>query len=597
MRAAAVLGAWALSATAVAGQPATQVSGTPFTILPRIEGLGARAAARVVPVTVVTSPDESAEGVEVLRLVPSGQRWPAWRLDVKATVAPGESRAVLEGLPGERVLLVVAGGSPGYQIEGPLTWPARPDTRVVTSPSRRTLVGELPGDLANPRFTWVSGARLPEAGPWPACGLLAPSRWECIGVPLDEAGVLLLSTGPPVRFGIAPAPDKGPVSLQSASIRGADWCRLLRVASAAAPATSPVALEITPRRDRLDRPGRIGRVADDRVSVVRLAPDAFWVCGDTEPEGGVLHIEGAEVATRDVPFDGWHRGPLELPHEVMLDPPVRVTGRVEDATGNPAAGASVMVSRVRQPPPGGDPASAPPPDDLVQVTAGDDGAFEVPGLRAGAYEFRAMHASLGRATRTLTLDGREILLRLTPEKRVRGRVVRDGRPLPSVLVGMTPDLAAYAAGADPMELVTFSALTDAGGRFEVAVPTTGAGVLRVGDEATGIVRVVLGATDQLPTALELGDIELPPPVRLTVEVDGPAGCALSAVGPFGSSGMTIVKGQPAPDGTFRLLVPESGRWALTLTCDGREIPVTPPMVEVPRDQTDARVRVTARVGG
>lgn len=523
-----LVAAWALAAGAAAGQPTPQVQSAPFTILPRIEGLGARASAQPVSVTLVTSSLESPDGVEVLRLVPSGQRWPAWRLDAKTTMAPGESRAVVDGLPGERVLLVLAGSAPGYRLEGPFTWPAREGVRVVAPLLRRTLVGGLPGgDLPNPQFTWVRGARLPEAGPWPACGLLAPDRWECIGVPLDEPGVLLLSTGPPVRFGVAAVPEKEPMSVQTASVRSADWCRLLRIAAAATPPTSLLPLEVTPSRDRQGRAGRTERAADDRVSVDRLGDGAFWVCGDSELEGGVLHIEGDQVATTDVAFDGWHRGPPELAHELKLDPPVRAVAGVEDVKENPAGGTSVIV----------------------------------------------------------------------PENRLRGRVVRDGRPMANVLVGLTPDLAAYAAGADPMELVTFSGLSDATGRFEVAVPPEGAGVLRVGDEATGIVRVLLGTTDRLPAVLDLGDIELPPPVRLIVDVDGPAGCALGAVGPLGSSGMTIVKSQPAPDGAYLFHVPESGRWALTLTCGGREIPLVPAIVEVPPHQTEVRVRVAARVGG
>ena len=345
------------------------------------------------------------------------------------------------------------------------------------------------------------------------------------------------------------------------------------------------------------RRGRLTHAPDDRVTVDRLGPDAFWICGEAEPDDGVIHVEGEQVATTDLEYDGWHHGPPELPHEVMLDPAVPVTGRVEGANWKPAPGAVIVVSRVLPPGPRDDQAGSPPPQYVAEAVSGDDGAFEVPGLREGVYEFAALHPTLGRATKAVDLDGRPVVIRLAPVRRVRGRVLRDRQPAPGVVVGLAPDLRSYFSGADPMDLVSFSALTDDAGRFDVSVPPAGMAVLRIGTNDTGVVRVPLGPVDQLPAVSDLGDIELPSPVRLVVEVEGGRGCALSAAGPFGSSGLTVVQSVPDADGRHVFRLPEPGRWVLSLTCGGKDVPVVPPLVAVPSGEPEVYARVAVRIGG
>src|SRR5262249_24353250 len=89
----------------------------------------------------------------------------------------------------------------------------------------------------------------------------------------------------------------------------------------------------------------------------------------------------------------------------------------------------------------------------------------------------------------------------------------------------------------------------------------------------------------------LGDISLPHPFRLTVRLLDADACQLSAAGPLGSLGLSVVLATAASN-VHWFDLPEAGEWVLNAECGGIPRNLQPSVVRV-TGQTD--VAIEARV--
>ena len=126
-----------------------------------------------------------------------------------------------------------------------------------------------------------------------------------------------------------------------------------------------------------------------------------------------------------------------------------------------------------------------------------------------------------------------------------------------------------------------------------ASPPRGILSLIVGTPSAGIVRRSLGPVDTLSFRTDVGVIELPERLALFARLDGYGHCELSAAGPFGSIGVTMITAVRAGPGLYRFDVPESGRWILNLACGRQELLLDPPYVDLAPGDAEAVVQLRA----
>jgi hypothetical protein len=140
-----------------------------------------------------------------------------------------------------------------------------------------------------------------------------------------------------------------------------------------------------------------------------------------------------------------------------------------------------------------------------------------------------------------------------------------------------PDRSALADSTDPYELIADEQLAGADGRFTILLPPKRAGTLAIRSGADAMARI------RLPDAgggdLMLGDIELPDPVLVTVRLLDPAPCTLSAAGPLGALGLSIVDATPA-QGFYLFAFPEAGEWVLDAKCGEHSVRLVPQTIAV-----------------
>ena len=227
---------------------------------------------------------------------------------------------------------------------------------------------------------------------------------------------------------------------------------------------------------------------------------------------------------------------------------------------------------------------------VTEVSADSQGRFQIAGLGPQAYDFLAVHATLGRVSAILEPDSAPVVLRLEVPKQVWGRVVRERQPVSGVPVRTFPNIAQLAEAIDPTEHVGGETITDRDGRFVLALPPRGSGELHIGRAGTGVVRLPLLPATQMPPVTDLGDTTLSPPARLVVRIDGVDACDLYATGPLGSPGMEIIRSIRKGSGVRSFRLPEPGGWWLNLVCSGFEQPLSPSFVQIPADATEMSIR-------
>jgi hypothetical protein len=230
---------------------------------------------------------------------------------------------------------------------------------------------------------------------------------------------------------------------------------------------------------------------------------------------------------------------------------------------------------------------------LAEAVTDESGRFVFDGLSAQPYELVAVHPRWGRAEADATVSRRVVTLRLERSAQIQGRVVRDGRPQVGVPVRLIPTAAALPRMSDPLDYVSGSTLTDRLGRFSIGLPPHGDSQLIIGSPDTARVRRTVPAADGMPPVTDLGDISLSATVEVLAELQALEGCDLFAIGPMGTRGLAIVRGEPHPSGLTRFAIPEFGHWWLSAVCHGRELQVVPPLLRVSEEDVSRVVQVRA----
>ncbi len=527
--------------------------------------------------------------IEVARLTRSVPGGP-WQIADLRQVEVRSGRFTFPGPPGAESLLVVrVPGRSGYLLHGPLRWPSEPGDLEIDPEWRRTVRGQYPpgGNL-----TWISAAEPP---PRVLCEWTLPGRWECLGVPRSEAGVVLRSGTAGLVYSVVGS--LGPRSdVEDVSSASAAWGRLLVLQNLAAPASAGQETTVRVRALRLYRPParpastRFEAAVDGRVHVVPIGATALWVTGSAEATDGWLELTVPDVGAGRVEAAELAGGPPEAVFPVALQPPVAVFGRVTGPLAAPISGAIVSLYRfgemVRSPD------NRKPRRERIAVgerRTDEDGAFSFPNLPPERYELLAVHAAYGRTVKAVDSHGGEILLTLEPPPALEGRVLREGVPQERVAVVFVPDLAAFAAAEDPTELRGGETETDADGRFRVFAPIAGTGELRIGSAPGPIKRVPVSAAEALPSVTQLGDIELDDGRAVTIVFEEAGECQPMLTGPVGRTGLTVVRTTRSGPATFTATLPEPGRWNIVALCGARERSVVPSTIDVQSGSSDAPV--------
>ena len=522
-----------------------------------------------------------------------------WHVAETSRADASGGRVIARGPAGlESLLLVRGAGQAGYIIDGPFRWPAQAATYLVHARWRRTVRGRFP--RAGSPLTWIglNDSGVPES---PSCNWISSADWECVGVPLDSTGVVVITAPGQVHCAIPVGPLSA-AGVQMSQRRTSVWGRLVVVSSGPPMfGEGPGDARVTARRLIVPRARpqsvRLEEAQDDRIRVDAAGNGAVWISGNDVPDDGWIEIRARGRATERIEVHEVAGAPAELPLRVQLQPSAAVFGRVTAGPGIAAAESMVTLYRFahRRPNEPGEPNDQKQPQKRITVAemrADGDGAFRFDDLARERYEIVAMHPTLGRGEARLEPDGQEVDVALRRPARAVGRVVRDGVPAAGVRVVVVPALAQFAVSGDVTELRGGETETDPDGRFTISLAPRGSGELRVGDERTGVRRVPLGPAESLPEVVQIGTIELNalPPLTLVFEAAGT--CDLLMTGPDARTGMSVVRASRLGPAMFQAALPEPGRWHVVAVCGRRERAVMPATIDVRPGGPDVTIRLS-----
>ena len=443
------------------------------------------------------------------------------------------------------------------------------------------VAGLVPAALPAPsRIVWIT----PAGDEAPAgCTLHAGRAWSCDQLPPAPGGVVVIVD---VAGTLAYVPVGGH-DHESGGV--SSWGRVVQVAPGGVAPEAVRNLQVTPFKP--ERPTyrastlRFSAVQDVAVRVLRLSAGAFWIAGQTTDSDAYVQIEGPAIATRRVAVRMLADGPPEWPLVEAMNAPGTMTGQVSTDRGDDVEGAVVDLLEPLHRQPTDDPPYAPLP--LIKVattTAAADGTFVFDRLDPGRYHVAVIHARLGRGDADVSALSTPVSIRLMPPVVVRGRVLRNGLPVPAARVRFIPDVLALMAGTDPANHIADETTTTPEGGFSLRLPPDPTGALQVIGHDNASVRVPIKKTAK-GKELSLGDITLPERRRIGIRLAKGDGCALAAVGPVGVLGLSIVQ-VTVESVTTWVDLPEAGEWALTAMCGGTNYDVSPRTLLVPRTGPD-----------
>jgi len=340
-----------------------------------------------------------------------------WRLaDTIHATAP-DGRTTLTGPIGvESLLLIRAAGRPGYILDGPFRWPPKASTYVVRTDWRKTVRGSFAGSHGS--LVWVSA----DDGTRPGfpCEWVDGVNWECVGVPLQALGVVVMRTTGEVKCSI-PAGILSSAGVEAAPTRTTAWGRLL-LAQTGLAGRSTSAIRITAKQPRVlearSLTTHFEAVPDPRVHVDAIAAGVAWISGAEVPDDGWIEIEASERATERIDIREVTGAPADVPLRVQLQPGMSLSGRVKNPAGSPVPDTLLTLYRFirkeRQREKAPDLRVA-----VAELNADSDGAFHFDKLAIEPYELRAVHPVFGREVRRVTLDGREVAITLHSDGRAQ----------------------------------------------------------------------------------------------------------------------------------------------------------------------------------
>jgi hypothetical protein len=485
--------------------------------------------------------------------VEDGTPFPRWKWIGGAVSERG--RVTLRAPSRSRALLLLRGaGAREYALEGSFVWPETPCSRPVRALPRRTLRGS--GAIGGKSELRLVGTG---AGQDPLCETDGASAWQCVGVPAEFTGrIVACDDGRAVA-----AAEVRPDLPDETVLRRLVFALLLRI-DAVEEGEGPF-LPST----RVVRPvtaeGLV--LAPDRGwGTSNLGEGLVWIEGGMDPAGRTAEVRAPGFATRRIELSGLPPACAE-PIAVTLERASPLEGRVLDRSGNPVAGAIVLVR----------------PDDssrqriLAETRTDEEGVFEFRDLESRRYRVRACDGAFGCGERSAS-PGEPVRIALDGGGAFVGRVLSSsGVPEPGATVRIVPTLESWAGASDRIRRLPLETVTDSDGRFRISAPDTGDFLLEARSGASGVARLPVRRSSYAPALTDLGDLRLPEPVEFFVDVVGCGSGALSFSGPLGgeTSLPTLVRVALQPAGATTVRLPEGGAWTVWATCGGRNETVEP----------------------
>lgn len=434
--------------------------------------------------------------------------------------------------------------------------------------------GELPAAV-NPsavtRVVWVAADRA-AAAQIGECRLRLPHGWSCDTSSPDGVGVVVIETDVGIAFVVAGATDVVASGIAS-------WGKMIRVSGANdEPGVRAAALKINRPAARPNT--RVLDVeADGDVQISPIGGASFWITGTERSPDSFIRFASERSATHDEPVD-LIAGDAAVALDIALQSPVSLEGRVETESGAAVSGALVDLFAVR---PGMRVQSTPETLKAAEVVrvaearTNDDGWFAIQGLEPHIYKVAVVDFERGRSDQWTEIAGAPLTIRLKTPSKATGRVLRKKAPVAGTVVRFIPDAAAWRESGDPAAHLTLDSSSDDEGRFSLQLPPEADGTVQLTapDGASKRVRLPhVGKTADIV----LGDIALSDPIDVEIQTDA-GDCVISAVGPAGAGGFSIVRSKS--DGVVHALaLPEAGQWLLQVECGGMSRRMAPSSLDV-----------------
>ena len=348
-----------------------------------------------------------ATAIEVARLA-RGVDDRAWHLAETVQVTVSDGRAHLSGPIGvETLLLIRATGHPGYILDGPFRWPPRSATYIIKTDWRKTIRGNSAGPHGS--LVWVSADNPTATGA--ACKWIDKTMWECVGVPLDAVGVVVMNTTGEVMCGM-PSRIVSATGVDAARTRTTAWGRLV-IVHAAPRFVGDIQISVKRLHPPRSLIARAEVSPDTRVQVHAVADGVVWISGGEIPDDGWIELEARGRATERIETRDVAAVPADLPLRVQLQPAVALSGRVKNTAGEPAAHTVLTLYRALRT--ARDRDQRPAPRIVVAETLADaQGGFRFDDLGIEPYEIVAEHPVFGTGVRRVMPDGRHLDITLHP---------------------------------------------------------------------------------------------------------------------------------------------------------------------------------------
>jgi hypothetical protein len=459
--------------------------------------------------------------------------------------------------------------------------------QVAGPQAASTVVGAVPAMSTPPtRIAWIDGdpsARV-------ICAITSPVRWECSETPdRPHAIVVLFSDDGVIAVPVGAAWD-GTASV----IRR--WGRLVIVTPGGVAAEELRGLKLSawkPERSAYrTKVTRFVPAEASRIDTVSLGDGAFWIAGDETDPDAFVRLDADGIAAGRISVTELTDGPADARLFVAAAAPSEMVGVVESARGaavdkadvelfeSLSSGRNDGVLRLEER----------PMIRVAQTRTDDAGTFAFERLGGGPFLVTASRSDAGRGA-TLVDDAVSFVsVRLTPPSRVTGRVLRRGEPVAAARVRFVPSATALMVSRDPEELLAQEQATGLDGRFTLPLPAVPLGEMQIiGPDGASARVPVSGPGSEGETSV--GDVVLPDNRHLTARLIDARPCTMSAIGPLGGLGLTIVHATDAAN-LHWFDLPEPGEWTLDAECGGRSRVLDPTIVNIPADGPDIVVDIS-----
>jgi hypothetical protein len=448
-----------------------------------------------------------------------------------------------------------------------------------------TIGGAIPPGIVAPTSAlWFDA----EAGAGGSCRLESTERWRCTGIPEPARGLVLLVSDTVVAA--------LPVGIGASGMSIKRFGRLFVIPPGTVAPADNGAVQLTPwRPERSSIRTKVNRfvpIKDEGVDVLRVSPGTFWIGADSVDPESYLAGDGPRTVSGPIALTTLLTGPPDVPvYLTTLSTPWTLSGDVRTADGLPVEDAYVELFQALPPGPDAEPVAfeARSMVRVAETRSQADGRFAFDRLPPPPLLAAVRHSTEGRGVAVVSGAVDAVTIRLAAPARVTGRVLRRGLPVRAARVRFVPSASALIDSADPRELLADERTTAGDGRFALQLPPSHAGEIQIVAPDGVSVRLPLPSIG-IAQEVGLGDINLTEPRRLTVRLLEPISCTLSAVGPLGGLGLTIVEATAAGH-LHWFELPEPGRWTIAASCAGKAFGLVPSTVDVAPSGAEPQLNV------